>query len=665
MRTILLLILLITSIFAAAQITTPIVKANFGVDGDLRANYLQGTGVTGSADDWFNNGTLGSGRNVIDTTGAAAIIAGYNSDASPWPKRMATFFRGMSLPTFTIFNNRLWLDALYVRDYHGNDTTVYTSGADKNGQSPAFWSGGIQGIPDKNDILDIMMHVRRAGPNTTDSLWMLGGISIVQTTGNRYFDFEMYQTDISYDRVSQKWFGYGPDGGHTSWKFDATGKVISPGDIIFNGEFQSSVLSGIEARIWVKKTDWQTVVPAAFNWGGAFDGDGTGAAYGYASITPKVAGTFYTGLGSVNSTWSGPFGLVLQDNSLSFTNPAPASTLNGKYIATQFIEFSVNLTKLGLDPVTTFGGDVCGTPFNRLVVKTRASSSFTAELKDFVAPIDLFLAPRAQALADVPLFCGAMGVSHIEVQNPSASSTYTWTTPDGHIVGSSTGPNIVVDSPGTYMVTQRLSAGCNPYAYDTVAIIYSSNCGTLDNTVLDFKGSINNNLARLDWTIGDNESVSYFEIERSFDGRTFEPVKQTTANGQIKSSASYSAYDNLEHLSLPNAIYYRLKIVKTSGGMSYSQVIRIPYGKSLTKLSIIPNPVHDVMQLAVNAVSNGSMDVHIFDMSGKIVRKINANVQSGINVISFDQLSKLQEGMYVVVVYTGEEILRQKIVVVK
>jgi hypothetical protein len=320
---------------------------------------------------------------------------------------------------------------------------------------------------------------------------------------------------------------------------------------------------------------------------------------------------------------------------------------------------------LGLDPVTTFGGDVCGTPFNRLVVKTRASSSFTAELKDFVAPIDLFLAPRAQALADVPLFCGAMGVSHIEVQNPSASSTYTWTTPDGHIVGSSTGPNIVVDSPGTYMVTQRLSAGCNPYAYDTVAIIYSSNCGTLDNTVLDFKGSINNNLARLDWTIGDNESVSYFEIERSFDGRTFEPVKQTTANGQIKSSASYSAYDNLEHLSLPNAIYYRLKIVKTSGGMSYSQVIRIPYGKSLTKLSIIPNPVHDVMQLAVNAVSNGSMDVHIFDMSGKIVRKINANVQSGINVISFDQLSKLQEGMYVVVVYTGEEILRQKIVVVK
>jgi hypothetical protein len=665
MRNTLLLLILLTSIFANGQITTPIVKANFGVDGDLRANYLQGTGVTGAADDWFNNGTLGTGRHVIDSTGAAAIIAGYNSDASPWPKRMATFFRGMSLPTFTIFNNRLWLDALYVRDYHGNDTTVYTSGADKNGMSPALWSGGIQGIPDKNDILDVMMHVRRAGPNTTDSLWMFGGISIVNTTGNRYFDFEMYQTDISYDRVSAHWYGYGPDAGHTSWKFDATGKVTSPGDIIFNGQFQSSTLTSIEARIWVKKTDWQTVVPTAFNWSGQFDGDGSGAAYGYASISPKVAGTFYTGLGSVNNAWSGPFGLVLQDNSLSFNNPAPASTTNGKYVATQFIEFSVNLTKLGLDPVTTFGGDVCGTPFNRLVVKTRASSSFTAELKDFVAPIDLFLAPRAQALADVPLFCGAIGVSHIQVQNPSASSVYTWTTPDGHIVGSSTGPNIVVDSPGTYMVTQRLSSGCNPYAYDTVAIIYNSNCHTLDNTILDFKGVINNNITRLDWTIADNQYVSYFEIERSLDGKTFDLVNHTNADGQIKSSASYAAFDNLEHLSLANAVYYRLKITKTNGGVSYSQVIRIPFGSSFTKLSIIPNPVHDIMQLAINSGYNGSMEINIFDMSGKAVRSMKANVQSGINVISFDQLSRLQEGMYVVVVNTGGEILRQKIVLVK
>jgi hypothetical protein len=182
---------------------------------------------------------------------------------------------------------------------------------------------------------------------------------------------------------------------------------------------------------------------------------------------------------------------------------------------------------------------------------------------------------------------------------------------------------------------------------------------------LDFKGVINNNITRLDWTIADNQYVSYFEIERSLDGKTFDLVNHTNADGQIKSSASYAAFDNLEHLSLPNAVYYRLKITKTNGGVSYSQVIRIPFGSSFTKLSIIPNPVHDIMQLAINSGYNGSMEINIFDMSGKAVRSMKANVQSGINVISFDQLSRLQEGMYVVVVNTGGEILRQKIVLVK
>jgi len=249
MKLTILFLILLAPFLGTAQITTPITKANFGVDGDLRANYFNGA-ITGSGDDWFNNGTAGLGRHVIDTTGAAAIVAAYNSDVSPWLARMSSFYRGMSLPTFTIYNNRLWLDAIFVRDYHGTDTTVFTV-ASKNGESPAIWTPGIQGIPDKNDILDTYMHIRRAGPNVTDSLWMFGGISMDNVTGNRYFDFELYQTDIYYDRVSQKFYGYGPDLGHTSWKFDAAGNVIKPGDIILTGEFQSSTLTNIEARIWV------------------------------------------------------------------------------------------------------------------------------------------------------------------------------------------------------------------------------------------------------------------------------------------------------------------------------------------------------------------------------------------------------------------------------
>src|SRR5678810_267089 len=85
------------SVIVSAQITTPIIKAGFGVDGDLRTNFFNGFVQTGN-DDWFNNGTAGTGVFVIDTTGAAAIVAGYLSDVSPWPKRMAPLYRSMSRP---------------------------------------------------------------------------------------------------------------------------------------------------------------------------------------------------------------------------------------------------------------------------------------------------------------------------------------------------------------------------------------------------------------------------------------------------------------------------------------------------------------------------------------------------------------------------------------
>src|SRR6478672_3343499 len=81
-----------------AQITTPAIKARFGVDADLRANYFNNLVQTGN-DDWFNLIAADtSGKSVIDTTGAAALVASYLTDVSPWPKRMSSVYRTMSKP---------------------------------------------------------------------------------------------------------------------------------------------------------------------------------------------------------------------------------------------------------------------------------------------------------------------------------------------------------------------------------------------------------------------------------------------------------------------------------------------------------------------------------------------------------------------------------------
>jgi hypothetical protein len=642
-----LLFLLLGYQHAEAQITSSVVRAGFGVDGDLRAN-MNGAAIYIGIDDWYNMaGTLGSGSFVIDTNGAAAIVSRYAVDPA---FRQLPFFRTMRVPAYSTINNRLWIDAVFIRDYHGSDSTIFASGSNKNGMSPAVWTCPVaQGIPDKNDILDMFVHVRRQGANVTDSLWMMGGLSIENTTGNRYFDFEMYQTDIYYDRPSRRFYGYGPDAGHTAWLFDGAGEVTRPGDIIFTAEYSSNSLTAIEARIWVDRAALLTT-PQNFDWTGTFDGENNGSQYGYAGILPHNGGIFYTGLTCGNNTWAGPFSLVREDNSV-VTN----------YIAGQFMEFSVNLTKLGLDPVTLLGGNACGMPFRRILVKSRASTSFTAELKDFVGPFDFFLAPRADVAADIPVFCGTSGISTIQVTNAVPTSTYTWTTPDGHIMGSSSGSSITVDSPGTYIVTQQLSSGCSTYATDTMVIAYDAGCSLLDNNLLDFRGTAASSLVQLNWTIDRSKSIQHFEVQQSADGIHF------TAAGTVPAGSStvYHLTHDVSEMAT-SYVYYRLKITGADGYVRYSKIIRLAlHENGKPGVSLMPNPVKESMQVNITSSVDQSMQLFIYDLTGKLMRTMRTTIQKGNSAISLTGFGDWPKGVYPVKVLLGKELFVEKMVLTK
>jgi hypothetical protein len=635
--------------YIKAQIITPIIKANFGVDADLRCNFFNGLVQSGN-DDWFKiPGSVGTGQFVIDTAGAASLLAGYTANTD---LRKLPFYKPMRFPAYTTVNNRLLVDAVFVRDYHGDDSTIFASGSNKNGMSPADWSCPVsQSIPDKNEILDMMLHVRRAGPNLTDSLWMMGGISIENTTGNRYFDFEMYQTDIYYDRATRRFYNYGPDAGHTSWKFDASGNMTAPGDIILTAEYSSSSLTAIEPRIWVNVNSL-SITPVAFDWTGSFDGAGSGATFGYAGIKPKTIGAFYTGLQSVNNTWTGPFSLVLGDNSIA-TN----------YIARQYMEFSVNLSKLGLDQAQIFGGDDCQMPFRRIIVKTRASTSFTAELKDFVAPFDFFLAPQAAIETTTPIICDTGSISNIYVSNPIPTSVYQWSTLNGNIVGPTTGPSIIVDTPGVYIVEQFLQAGCSRYATDTITISSFGSCSVLSKNLLFFNSVLNNRTVHLQWKVLENQLVNRFELERSTDGVNYDAINQLNADKSQTGSAAYNYIDDVSAITTP-VVYYRLKLNQAANQQLISSVIRhnLNSGEH-RRLRLSPNPVQSVLQLQLDSPLSGKAVVHIYNQLGVVVSSVSVDVRKGTNAILLDVLKDKPAGIYQVLVTAGSDVYTEKVMV--
>jgi hypothetical protein len=625
--------------------TGQFLKANFGIDGDLRANYFDSKLENGN-DDWFRN-NAGTGQFIIDTTGASYILSRYAVDPA---FRRIPFFRGMRYPQFTILNNRMLIDGIFIRDYHGDDSTVFAAGASKNGMSPADWTCPVsQGIPDKNEILDIMMHVRREGPNVGDSLWMFGGVSIENTTGDRYFDFEMYQTDIYYDRSALRFFGYGPQAGHTAWVFDAAGNVVTPGDVIFTAEFGTAGLTLVEARIWINQAS-MAITPVNFNWGGEFDGASSGATYGYANIAPKTTGVFYLGTVSANNTWAGPFNVVRTDN-----------TVSANYSAKQFMEFGVNLSKLGLDPLLTIG-DACSMPFRRILVKSRSSNSFTAALKDFVGPFDFFRAPRVQAAADIPLYCGTNGVSTISVNNPLLTSLYTWHTPNGNIVSDTIGPSITVNAPGMYIVSQQLMDSCGTtYAMDTVNIILDTTCTLLRSAIRDFKANAAGRLTQLNWSVSGNSGTAHYEIERSTDALSFSTI------GKLWPGASLNYnYSDDANSAGADVVYYRVKIVDVNGNVQYSKILAVQVtGLIKAGFKLMPNPVRTEAQLLLTATQNTKATISIHGVSGATLRTADVYLQKGSALIDLENFNSWQRGVYIIKVAMEDKIFTQKMILVK
>lgn len=634
------LLLLTLCLPARSQITIPIIKAGFGVDGEVRANFFNGFNQAGN-DDWFATSSVvspGLGTYIIDTTGASYILSQYNVNPA---YRQIPFFRGMRYEQFSVVNGKLLIDGIFIRDHHGDDSTVFASGSNKNGMSPGTWTTPVsQGIPDKNDILDMFMHVRRDGVNLTDSMWLFGAVSINNTTGSRYFDFEMYQTDIYYDKNMQRFYGYGPDAGHTSWKFDASGNILQAGDIIFTAEFNNSGITTLEARIWINGADL-AVTPVAFNWGGSFDGASSGATYGYANIAPKVAGDFYTGLQCANNTWAGPFALVLQNNSVV-----------NNYTAKQLMEFSVNLTKLGLDPLVT-SNDPCKLPFRRILVKSRASASFTAELKDFVGPFSFFRAPRAQAAADIPLFCGSTGVATIQVSNPVHSSLYTWHAVSGNITSDTIGYEITVDQPGIYVVSQQLMDSCGTtYATDTVVIASDPNCVVLKSVLKSFDGKTSGNQSILQWGLTQNESIRQIIIERSYDNKLFTRIGDV--KGSQQNGDAYYSYKDIPDPA--TAIFYRLRMIDKNGISTYSKIIALNMkAVEQTGIKIMPNPVRTqaFLTLTTDQAIGTTGEITISNAAGVVVRKIQLSINSSSTIISLDRLDQLPGGLYIVKVKIG------------
>lgn len=298
---------------------------------------------------------------------------------------------------------------------------------------------------------------------------------------------------------------YGNEGGHTAFVFAADGLPTQLGDVIMSVNYTNGgVVADIRIFVWMdledidaaELDDLNGLPNIPFNFGdgnGGFPhydgGDGAGT-YGYALIQPLDTAIWaqVNAGGPVNGT---PWPTI--DSGGDIADP-------DEYATFSLAEIAINATAFGFDTSALQGP--CSNSFGSVMVKTRSSDSFTAELKDLVGPFNFGNVVDLQVdVADVSIDCYEGADVDLEATSNFIFDTYEWyigvlndggdpTNPDDYTFDEVNAPDYVgnpysVTASGAYLVNATLGGG---FTASDIAIV-SLNPGA--DIIIDYSTDVN------------------------------------------------------------------------------------------------------------------------------------------------------------------------------
>jgi hypothetical protein len=159
--------------------------------------------------------------------------------------------------------------------------------------------------------------------------------------------------------------------------------------------------------------------------------------------------------------------------------------------------------------------------------------------------------------------------------------------------------------------------------------------GPLSVTFKDFSANSNDKKASLAWTTTEERSNSHFNIERSWDTKSFETIGSINGKGTYQGETSYQFTDAQPRIG---ANYYRLKQVDFDGKFSYSRIISVIV-RTNGEVALFPNPTAE--KLRVEGLESGSL-LSVVDMQGREIYRTENGDASGVEV----EVKKWPKGSY-------------------
>jgi hypothetical protein len=141
--------------------------------------------------------------------------------------------------------------------------------------------------------------------------------------------------------------------------------------------------------------------------------------------------------------------------------------------------------------------------------------------------------------------------------------------------------------------------------------------GNLTDDQIVLQGTtINLNDVQLVWTNNTGFKNDYFVIEKSIDGRTFEPIKQKSNESNSDTHQAYSDSDNSPQLGMN---FYRIKVVLEDGTALYSNVKNVELKHNPHEISISPNPAVSEVFVSLKEFAGLPGTIQITNNLGQVV----------------------------------------------
>ena len=168
-------------------------------------------------------------------------------------------------------------------------------------------------------------------------------------------------------------------------------------------------------------------------------------------------------------------------------------------------------------------------------------------------------------------------------------------------------------------------------------LTFSSAGSPLPLKMVDFTVFNDQAQITLSWKTANEVNTSYFLVERSADGTSYESI------GQVASlnNSTGGSYNFIDPAPKTGTSYYRLKPVDADGKWEYSKVLTVKRTLS-TPVTILPNPASDYFK--INSTTTERLHVKIYAASGRLVMAGTYTPGESISI------SKLPPGMYSVAI---------------